>query len=127
VTPDVEAQREAAVGEALRVARGAESQRSVAKRAGVSPTQWRHMENGVRDNGVPVRASDKTLEAAALAVGIDPPALFTLAGRHYDGPIMQRSSDERTIDLRLSAVEADLAQVRADVARLLDDQGEPES
>lgn len=100
---DDESAREAAVGEALKRARGRESQRAVAARAGVSPTQWRHMENGIRDNGVPVRASDRTLEAAARAVGLDPAALFEIAGRPYE------SSDE---PIHLSASGADLDQLR---------------
>lgn len=93
------------------------SQRKAAESAGFSATQWRHMEAGQRPSGEPVNPTDENLEAAALAVGLDPGEVFDAAGRSYAPTprapvVVEPVTMEQLLDV--------MRQVAAQVERLAD-------
>jgi transcriptional regulator with XRE-family HTH domain len=88
-----------AVGKKLGEARRAMgiSKREASRRAGIAEITWRQYEAGERQvtpgMKVPVNPDSDKLEAAALAVHLDPAPLFELLGRPYAGaPAPARST-----------------------------------
>lgn len=115
-------------GAMLRSAREARrySKRKAANLAGISEGLWRQLENGERPItagvSVPVTPRDDTLLAAALAVGVDPAALFTAAGR--PPPPQPPEADVQIAALAGSLTPENRAKVEGYIQGLLAQQDE---
>lgn len=80
----------------LRAAVGDRPTREVARLAGgqLSEATWRVLLSGVTTNGRPTRPKDRTIAAAAAAVGVDLVRLFEAAGRRLpDYLVAERDSN----------------------------------
>lgn len=99
------------------------SKRAAAKKAGINEATWRHLEDGevrTKAGTHPPNPSNAYLEAAALAVELDPVEIFSLAGRLYDGPYtapVVTTNYDGLIE-RMGAVEVRLDRVEQQVSRL---------
>lgn len=92
------------------------SKRAAAKAAGFSETLWRQLESGERtlakDLKVPPAPSNKNLEAAAVAVGIDPAELFALADRQYSGRVKPDENQGKDLNQRVQTLEDAIRDLR---------------
>lgn len=111
-----------AVGVLIEGARGRESIRSAARRAGVDEAMWRQVELGYRriaGTEVPANPRDRNLVAIARAVGLDPSEVFKAArrGQVHEAPFLDSGAPGQT-DERLSALEVAMSEVRRDLAQI---------
>lgn len=121
MTPDEWRDR---VGARIEAARGRESIRAAARRAGVDEALWRQVELGYRKvGGVQISANprDRSLAAIARAVGLDPGEVFAAAGR---GEVIDLPTIDGSDAARLNAVEERLDRIEEAVGRLLE-RGSP--
>lgn len=105
------------VGALIEDARGRESIRSVAQRAGVDEALWRQVERGYRPLGgteIVANPRDGNLEAIALAVGLDPSEVFAAVGRPYTPSRRGERGD------RLTALEERFDRLEEKVQQLVD-------
>lgn len=115
-----------AVGVLIENARGRESIRSAAKRAGVDEAMWRQVELGFRKvagTQVPANPRDRNLIAIARAVGLDHNEVLRAAGRGQ--VVLAPFLDSLTDTERLNQVEQRLDRIEAAVQQLLDDEAAP--
>lgn len=110
--PMTDAVHEWPLGERVLRARGKESQRTVAKRAGVSPEMLWQIENGRRrSDDAPFSPKASTVEKVARALGIPVPEALTLAGYNPDHHV--EPSDGLEVDLARKVAKLAPQEVRA--------------
>lgn len=101
--------------------------RAAARKAGINEATWRHLEDGevrTRGGSHPPNPSNEYLEAAAIAVGIDPAEIFGIVGRVYEGPYRPPgTSEDADLEDRVGDLEVRLSAVEETVDRVADRLG----